>query len=237
MFLKLKSKINSVRCMSRLLLILLMLYPLGVALSSTMGYTFELFNDTAYASMIAIVAAYTVALSFKAEKNSFSKVLAVVAPISLITSVFFLLNVMSPWIVIIMAVCVGCCIYLTWISVKPKVLKVISLLLVALLILPIGFLGFIALVFGGIGKDTVIQSVPSPSGKYYAELIDSDQGAFGGDTLVDVHHSKQINALLFQIEKEPQRVYRGEWGEFEDMEIYWKDDHCLVINSVEYIVD
>ena len=69
MFLKLKSKINSVRCMSRLLLILLMLYPLGVALSSTMGYTFELFNDTAYASMIAIVAAYTVALSFKAEKT------------------------------------------------------------------------------------------------------------------------------------------------------------------------
>ena len=187
--------------MSRLLLILLMLYPLGVALSSTMGYTFELFNDTAYASMIAIVAAYTVALSFKAEKNSFSKVLAVVAPISLITSVFFLLNVMSPWIVIIMAVCVGCCIYLTWISVKPKVLKVISLLLVALLILPIGFLGFIALFFGGIGKDTVIQSVPSPSGKYYAELINSDQGALGGDTLVDVHHSKQIKALLFQIER------------------------------------
>ena len=237
MFLKLKSKINSVRCMSRLLLILLMLYPLGVALSSTMGYTFELFNDTAYASMIAIVAAYTVALSLKAEKNSFSKVLAVVAPISLITSVFFLLNVMSPWIVIIMAICVGCCIYLTWISVKPKVLKVISLLLVALLILPIGFLGFIALVFGGIGKDTVIQSLPSPSGKYYVELIDSDQGALGGDTLVNVHHSKQINTLLFQIEKEPQRVYRGEWGEFEDMEIYWKDDYCLVINSVEYIVD
>ena len=237
MFLKVKSKINNVRYMSRLLLVLLMLYPLGVALSSTMGYTFELFNDTAYASMIAIVAAYTVALSLKAEKNSFSKVLAVVAPISLITSVFFLLNVMSPWIVIIMAVCVGCCIYLTWISVKPKVLKAISLLLVALLILPIGFLGFIALVFGGIGKDTVIQSVPSPSGKYYAELIDSDQGALGGDTLVDVHHSKQINALLFQIEKEPQCVYRGEWGEFEDMEIYWKDDLCLVINSVEYIVD
>lgn len=237
MFLKVKSKINNVRYMSRLLLVLLILYPFGVALSSTMGYTFELFNDTAYASMIAIVAAYTIALSFKAEKNSFSKVFAVVAPISLITSVFFLLNVMSPWIVIIMAVCVGCCIYLTWISVKPKVLKVISLLLVALLILPIGFLGFIALVFGGIGKNTVIQSVPSPSGKYYAELIDSDQGALGGDTLVDVHHSKQINALLFQIEKEPQRVYRGEWGEFEDMEIYWKDDHCLVINSVEYIVD
>lgn len=116
-------------------------------------------------------------------------------------------------------------------------LKVISLLLTALLISPVGFLGFIALVFGGIGKNTVIQSVPSPNGTYYAELIDSDQGALGGDTLVDVHHSKRINALLFQIEKKPQRVYHGEWGEFEDMEIYWKDDNCLVINSKEYDVN
>ena len=236
MFPKLKLKINNVRCMSRLLLILLMLYPLGVALSSAMGYTFELFNDTAYACMIAVVAVFTVVLSVKNEKASYSKVLTVVAPISLITSVFFLLDVMSPWIVIIMAICVGCCIYLSWISVRPKMLKVISLLLTALLISPVGFLGFIALVFGGIGKDTVIQSLP-PSGKYYAELIDSDQGALGGDTLVDVHHSKRINALLFQIEKKPQRVYHGEWGEFEDMEIYWKDDNCLVINSKEYDVN
>ena len=237
MFPKLKLKINNVRCMSRSLLILLMLYPLGVALSSAMGYTFELFNDTAYACMIAVVAVFTVVLSVKNEKASYSKVLTVVAPISLITSVFFLLDVMSPWIVIIMAICVGCCIYLSWISVRPKMLKVISLLLTALLISPVGFLGFIALVFGGIGKNTVIQSVPSPNGTYYAELIDSDQGALGGDTLVDIHHSKRINALLFQIEKKPQRVYHGEWGEFEDMEIFWKDDNCLVINSVEHTVN
>ena len=237
MFPKLKLKINNVRCMSRLLLILLMLYPLGVALSSAMGYTFELFNDTAYACMIAVVAVFTVVLSVKNEKASYSKVLTVVAPISLITSVFFLLDVMSPWIVIIMAICVGCCIYLSWISVRPKMLKVISLLITALLISPVGFFGFIALVFGGIGKNTVIQSVPSPNGTYYAELIDSDQGALGGDTLVDVHHSKRINALLFQIEKKPQRVYHGEWGEFEDMEIFWKDDNCLVINSVEHTVN
>ena len=219
------------------MLILLILYPLGVALSSAMGYTFELFNDTAYACMIAVVAVFTVVLSVKNEKASYSKVLTVVAPISLITSVFFLLDVMSPWIVIILAICVGCCIYLSWISVRPKLLKVISLLLTSLLISPVGFLGFIALVFGGIGKNTVIQSVPSPNGTYYAELIDSDQGALGGDTLVDIHHSKRINALLFQIEKKAQRVYHGEWGEFEDMEIYWKDDNCLVINSKEYDVN
>ena len=31
--------------------------------------------------------------------------------------------------------------------------------------------------------------------------------------------------------------YFGEWGEFENMQNYWKDDNCLVINSVEYRIE
>lgn len=65
-------------------------------------------------------------------------------------------------------------------------------------------------------------------------MIDSDQGALGGDTLVDVYEKSAINAILFKIEKKPQRVYSGGWGEFNNMQIYWKDDECLKINSTEY---
>lgn len=46
-----------------------------------------------------------------------------------------------------------------------------------------------------------------------------------------------INAIIFKIEKKPQRVYFGDWGEFVNMQIYWKDDGCLVINSVEYEIE
>ena len=35
----------------------------------------------------------------------------------------------------------------------------------------------------------------------------------------------------------PQTVYIGEWGEFKNMRIYWKNDECLVINSMEYEID
>ena len=104
------------------------------------------------------------------------------------------------------------------------------------MILPIGFFGFIALIFGNFGQNTVVQSVESPNGIYYAEVIDSDQGALGGDTLVDVYENKGIDTLIFKISKEPQRIYHGDWGEFYDMELYWKDDYCLVINSVEYTI-
>ena len=102
------------------------------------------------------------------------------------------------------------------------------------MVLPIGFISFIFLIFGNIGQNTVVQTVESPSGKYYAQVIDSDLGALGGDTLVDVYEKSGINAILFKIEKKPQRVYFGEWGEFNNMQIYWKDDECLIINSTEY---
>ena len=96
------------------------------------------------------------------------------------------------------------------------------------------FISFIFLTFGNIGQNTVVQTIESPNGEYYAQVIDSDQGALGGDTLVDVYQKSGINAFLFKIEKKPQRVYWGDWGEFENMQIYWKDDNRLVINSVEY---
>lgn len=91
--------------------------------------------------------------------------------------------------------------------------------------------------FGNIGVNTVVKSIKSPNGLYYAEVIDSDQGALGGDTLVYVYKNKEINALVFKICEQPQRAYYGEWGEFENMDIYWKNDSCLVINSVEYEIE
>lgn len=100
--------------------------------------------------------------------------------------------------------------------------------------MPIGFFSFITLIFGNIGQNTVVQTVESPNGKYYAQVIDSNQGALGGDTLVDVYKKSGINFILFRIEKKPQRVYFGDWGDFENMQIDWKDNGCLVINSVEY---
>lgn len=33
------------------------------------------------------------------------------------------------------------------------------------------------------------------------------------------------------------QVYYGAWGEFENMEIYWKDENSLVINEKEYSVE
>ena len=93
-----------------------------------------------------------------------------------------------------------------------------------------------ALTFGNIGVNTVVQTVASPEGGFYAEIIDNDQGALGGNTYVVVHEDHAINAVFFKIEKKPKYVYTGRWGEFQNMQLYWRSEDCLVINDIEYEV-
>lgn len=102
-----------------------------------------------------------------------------------------------------------------------------------LLVLPMGFLSLFFLF--PIGQNSVVQTLPSPSGTYYAEVIDSDQGALGGDTIVEVHEAKKrVNLLLLELRKDPQLVYLGQWGEFMDMQIFWQSEQELVIDGRLY---
>jgi hypothetical protein len=72
-------------------------------------------------------------------------------------------------------------------------------------------------------------TLPSPGGTHEARVIDVDEGALGGSTIVEVER----NGWLAR----PKRIYVGEWGEYETMEISWKNDDYLVINGKEYGVD
>lgn len=220
---------------------LTILYPAGVIITGCFGYHFALFSVPGFAVGLAALSVPVVILDIACRNTTENSVLqillAIITPLSLINSVFCVFA--CPQIVVIASLLLstGCCCYLTAKHGKPLGLKISALVLSALMVLPIGFFSFMLLIFGNIGQNTVVQTVESPSGKYYAQVIDSDQGALGGDTLVEVHQDWELNALLFQISKEPQTVYFGEWGEFQNMQVYWQDDHCLVINSVEYEIE
>ena len=221
-----------------LLFALTILYPAGVIITACFGYRFTLISVSAFAIAIAVLSVCIVVLDLicknTLENNTIRILLAIITPFSLINAVFYIFECSQIWVIASVLLSAGCCCYLTVKYGKPSALKVVALVLSALMILPICFFSFIAFIFGNISQNTVVQTIESPSGKYYAQVIDSDQGALGGDTLVDVYQDCGINALVFKIEKKPQRVYFGEWGEFNNMQIHWKDDNCLVINSVEY---
>lgn len=52
--------------------------------------------------------------------------------------------------------------------------------------------------------------------------------------MVDVYENFKLDLLLFEIKKIGKRLYDGDWGEGRNMEVYWKDNDTLVINSIEY---
>ena len=215
------------------------LYPIGKAILSCFDYTLEIFCVPAFAIIIAVLSVCVVVLDITYKNILTNKAIRVfvgmIAPLSMINTFLYLLANNHIAVHIGGAVCfISCCI-ITIKHTKPLLVKILSLVISALLVFPTALLGLIVLF--PIGQNTVVQTLESPSGRYYAEVVDSDQGALGGDTLVNVYENRALNLLLIRIKKEPQLVYLGEWGEFENMKIQWKDDHCILINSVEYEIE
>ena len=202
-------------------------------------------NSGSCGSSFRSVRLCAVVLSSVAKEAAFGKVtgvlLALLAPLAIGNAVFLIFGMVNDnaWFVTALsALCVlasaGCCCYLAARYGAPKGLKNTCLVLFAVMAIPSVFFCFLALTFGSIGVNTVVQTAASPDGGFYAEIIDNNQGALGGNTYVVVHEDHAVNAVFFKIEKKPKYVYTGRWGEFQNMQLYWKSEDCLVINDVEY---
>lgn len=220
------------------LLTLLLLLPLGTPLSAIFGYRFILASAQGFAIAIAVIAGLTVLFHIRCaeEGDLFVHLRCLLPPLSVISGFFYILSCHKPLVVICALVTVVCCFFLA-ITVKKKTsLNIIAICLSLAMLLPMGFMAFIACIFGSLGKDTVVQTVVSPNQAYCAQVIDSDHGATGGATIVRVCQKSTLDATLFRIEKRPKIVYRGQWGVYKTMNIRWKNDRCLIINSREYEV-
>lgn len=120
---------------------------------------------------------------------------------------------------------------------RPIALKVISLVIS---FLPAGItwlISFISLIFIGFTSRTVMNTIDSPSGKYYIEVIYADAGATGASTLVEVNEKYKIDLVILKITKKSRIIYNGRLNEYKNIEVYWKDDNCVVINSKEYMIN
>ncbi len=196
-----------------LLFVLTTLYPAGVIITVCFGYSFELISVSAFAVAIGVVSVCIVVLDLvyknTLENNTMRSLLAIITPLSLINAVFYIFEDPQIWVIVSVLFSACCSCFLAVKHGKPLALKIVALSLSALMALPIGFLSFIALIFGNFGQNTVVKTVVSPSGEYYAQVIDSDQGALGGDTLVDVYEKSGLNAILFKIEKNSFMIIFG----------------------------
>lgn len=232
---------RTISILTYILLPFLLLLPLGVTITYNFGYTFELGNYAAFAvitALLVVTIAVLCTIAREPARNLFISILFVLfAPLSLANATFYMFRNNSIWVVMSMLICIIGCHYLAIRYGKPPAVKIIGLVISALMIPLIGFVASVWLVFGSLAYNMVVQTVESPNGEYYAEVVDSDQGAMGGDTIVYVYENRKIDVCIFRIFKKPRKVYDGEWKEHENMKIYWTDDNRLVINSTEYILE
>ena len=106
----------------------------------------------------------------------------------------------------------------------------------ALILLPT-FLVMLFLPFV-LGYRTAVQTVTSVDRNYRADVVEVNEGALGGDTIVEVCDlRKQFDSMVFLFQKKPQIVYWGDWGEFQTMKLEWKSEQVLLINGVPHEIN
>lgn len=223
-----------------LLFALTSLSPVGILLCACIKYTLELTALPVFALIIAILSLCVAVLSRVVHvyfEHGFLRILsAVILPLSLINGFLFLMASRNFLVTVSVLLSVVCSFIITLRHGKPLIFKILSFILTGLMLIPIVIAIALASILDGFNEDRVTLSLNSPNGKYCAMVISSDQGALGGCTYVDVTE-KEIDLLLLKLKKERQRVYEGDYGEHADLQIYWKDENCLVINSVEYEIE
>ena len=75
------------------------------------------------------------------------------------------------------------------------------------------------------GKNTVIYEAYSSDNKYRVDVIDSDQGALGGGTLVKLYRIYPMNSFQHM----DKWLYQGPWG--EKLKIRWIDNENVIIDE------
>ncbi len=224
------------------LLVLLTLPLLGTLLAACFGYTLELTGIAFLSVVTAVLSAFETFLLIRLKEMTMEaallrRLIIPLAPVSLFHAFFFVFQCNMIQIIACETITVVACIISTMPLIKTKASNKVMHALLGIELILFGCFSILMLTFGRLGENTVVDSIQSPSGAYYAQVINSDQGALGGDTLVKVYRAKSFDAGIFKIYKTPLTVCSGRWGEAFTMEVHWEGDSCLLIDQTEYSIN
>lgn len=118
-------------------------------------------------------------------------------------------------------------------SVKRVWMKIVCGSIACLGFIFIGFILFLSVIFANFGHIEITQVLDSPNEKYSAWIVNSDEGALGGDNSVYLRNKERdIFALFGTLKGNDHCILCAEWG--ENIELLWKSENILLVNGVEY---
>ena len=215
--------------------------PFGMFFAFMFGYEFSLFNYTAFAVANTLVSVVSVVAVFLKKESFSSKVFfclfGLSIPICFVDWMCYLVKSNSIVAVACTLISIACAVVAKIKISRFKVSKILLSVSIPLVVFALAFVSFVFTLLAGFGVNTIVEEIPSPKGLYVAEVVDADQGALGGNTVVYVSENRGVDLGICEFTDIPERVYIGEWGEYDDMDIRWKNDECLIINSTEYVLN
>lgn len=216
-----------------LFLFLQTLYPLCLLAGLMTGREFVLYSEVLYLVGITALSSW---LAVQAGKGAQTR-WAILALVAALVHALTLLAFLRWWGAGIAAVTVIVCGWMVFDRTPRGFLRglshVATLLLTFLLILvtPIWFFA------ATMGSTRVVKTLDSPDKTYTAIVTSRDQGALGGDTLVEVRNNRRSVPFLTGSFAEKWEVRRGGWGDWEKMELVWTGEDTLSINGTACPVD
>ncbi|MBQ3006315.1 MAG: hypothetical protein IJD78_02010 [Clostridia bacterium] len=209
--------------------------PVLSLISYCIGYRVSLLNYSVFSTISALF--YIVSTAVILKNNIVNKALVFLPIFSLINLAVYVYKSKSVVVLICMCICSICSAVIAEKVCNSSKAKISSVLTSVVLSVPFLIVSLAVVSFAKFGVNTVVDKIYSPDKTYYAEIVDIDQGALGGNTVVNIHKNSRLDLLFMTIAKAPQRAYVGEWGEYETMKLQWKSEQCLIIDSKEYIVE
>lgn len=227
--------------LSCVLLALIAFCPVLSLICHVFGYKFTLVNPGAFAIAIFALTAITVLVSVFSKEVLENKVICTVVsaltPMALVNTAFYIRSCGTLWIIASVLICVGCG-YLTIRHGSFPTIRIGALVLTAGLLLPMVLICFVLSVAGRTQNYVLLDTVDSPSGAYYAEIIDNNQGDRGGSKMVHIYPEKDIDTPVFQIRKKRiiiyEEFYKADEADQVKIVVQWKDDNHLAINGKNY---
>jgi len=213
-------------------------------IAAIFDYKFVLYNNFITSTMINILLlCATVSLPIcKVSMNKANRVFSTfLLPLSIFGELLFVSGAnKNSHFEITIALAFVACVCTAYIFGKFSsifVLKILSVISSTLLIVLFMFALLLYNIFGNLSSDTVVKTLKSPNNTYLAKIIKSDQGMLGGNTDVEILNTENLNVIIGNFSRIPKQVYSGEYEEYKDMDIFWKNETTLVINGKEFYMD
>ena len=210
-----------------------LLFPAILLLTKLFSFSLKVKNGLIFAMMTtAVYVLISILLIINKDKGvgkAQSVLLSVTLLLNQINALFFLFTAENMLSKLLIASWLVMTVILAAVFVKSAVLQITFCSLSGILAMPICLL----ILLSGFGANTVLAHEISPGNTYCAEVIDNDQGALGGATILNVYKDDESFSIgSFDFRQNEKKIYSGRWGEYQSL--YWRDNDHLTMNDAIY---